>query len=264
MLGTMPILYVLLNMYGAYLRKLSKQNKHLDGMAGGVAGEVISNMRTVRAFASEDREMAHYGKFCDNVSASNKNMGLHIGLFQGLTNLSVGCMVLTVLYYGGSLVVRNELTSGDLMSYMLSTQTAQHSLVSLGVLFGQTIKAAASASRVFEFIHLQPVIPLRGGVLPESVKGDVKFVDVEFCYPARPGQKVLDRFELDVPSGTTVALCGPSGNKAIERKKGERETNKCAFINPFYSQDPVNLQLLHCWKDFMNLNKVVFYWMDVN
>jgi ATP-binding cassette subfamily B (MDR/TAP) protein 8 len=208
--------------------------------------------------------MAHYGKFCDNVSASNKNMGLHIGLFQGLTNLSVGCMVLTVLYYGGSLVVRNELTSGDLMSYMLSTQTAQHSLVSLGVLFGQTIKAAASASRVFEFIHLQPVIPLRGGVLPESVKGDVKFVDVEFCYPARPGQKVLDRFELDVPSGTTVALCGPSGNKAIERKKGERETNKCAFINPFYSQDPVNLQLLHCWKDFMNLNKVVFYWMDVN
>ncbi|KAG1435230.1 hypothetical protein G6F57_021216 [Rhizopus arrhizus] len=148
MLGTMPILYIMLNLYGSYLRNLSKKNKQLDGYAGGVAGEVLSNMRTVRAFASEEREMEHYGKSCNQVATANQYMGLHIGLFQGLTNISIGCMVLTVLYYGGSLVVKNELTGGDLMYYMLSTQTAQQSLVSLGVLFGQSIKAAASARRV--------------------------------------------------------------------------------------------------------------------
>lgn len=212
MLGTMPVLYVLLNMYGAYLRKLSKQNKQLDGYSGGVAGEVISNMRTVRAFASEDREMEHYGEACQKVALSNQHMGLHIGLFQGLTNISVGCMVLTVLYYGGSLVVENKLTSGDLMSYMLSTQTAQHSLVSLGVLFGQSIKAAASANRVFEFIHLHPNVPLKGGHKLEHVQGDVIFHDIDFNYPTRPDQKVLDKFKLTVPQGTTVALCGPSGS----------------------------------------------------
>lgn len=212
MLGTMPILYILLNMYGAYLRKLSKYNKQLDGYSGGVAGEVISNMRTVRAFAAEDREMEHYGEACEQVAKSNQNMGLHIGLFQGLTNISVGCMVLTVLYYGGSLVVKNELTSGDLMSYMLSTQTAQHSLVSLGVLFGQSIKAAASANRVFEFIHLHPDVSLRGGLILNNVQGDVVFRDIEFSYPTRPDQKVLDKFNLVVPQGSTVALCGPSGS----------------------------------------------------
>ncbi|KAG2214447.1 hypothetical protein INT47_001003 [Mucor saturninus] len=212
MLGTMPILYVLLNLYGAYLRKLSKHNKQLDGYSGGVAGEVISNIRTVRAFASEDREMEHYREACDQVAVSNQNMGLHVGLFQGLTNISVGCMVLTVLYYGGSLVVKNELTSGDLMSYMLSTQTAQHSLVSLGVLFGQSIKAAASANRVFEFIHLHPDVPLRGGLILKNVQGDVVFKDIKFSYPTRPDQIVLDKFNLVVPQGSTVALCGPSGS----------------------------------------------------
>lgn len=40
MLGTMPILYIMLNLYGSYLRNLSKKNKQLDGYAGGVAGEV--------------------------------------------------------------------------------------------------------------------------------------------------------------------------------------------------------------------------------
>ncbi|CEP15025.1 hypothetical protein [Parasitella parasitica] len=182
MLGTMPILYVLLNMYGAYLRRL------------------------------KDREMQHYGEACQEVASSNQHMGLHIGLFQGLTNISVGCMVLTVLYYGGSLVVENKLTSGDLMSYMLSTQTAQHSLVSLGVLFGQSIKAAASATRVFEFIHLHPNVPLKGGYRLDHVQGNVVFHDIDFSYPTRPDQKVLDKFNLTVPLGTTVALCGPSGS----------------------------------------------------
>lgn len=212
MISTMPVLYVLLNIYGAYLRKLSKKNKQLDGYSSGVAGEVITNLRTVRAFASEYREMEHYGEACNQVAKSNQHMGLHIGLFQGLTNISVGCMVLTVLYYGGSLVVENKLTSGDLMSYMLSTQTAQHSLVSLGVLFGQSIKAAASAHRVFEFIHLEPNVPLTGGAEPQYVHGDVLFKNINFNYPSRPNQKVLDNFNLVIPQGTTVALCGPSGS----------------------------------------------------
>ncbi|RCH95323.1 ATP-binding cassette, sub-B (MDR TAP), member 8, partial [Rhizopus stolonifer] len=208
MLATMPILYVLLNLYGTYLRKLSKHNKQLDGYSGGV----LSNMRTVRAFASEEREMEHYAHACGKVAKSNQYMGLHIGLFQGLTNVSIGCMVLTVLYYGGSLVVKNELTAGDLMSYMLSTQTAQQSLVSLGVLFGQSIKAASSAHRVFEFIHLEPQVPLRGGMIPDHICGDIQFKDIDFCYPSRPDQMVLNHFNLDVPVGTTVALCGPSGS----------------------------------------------------
>ncbi|OBZ83069.1 ATP-binding cassette sub-family B member 8, mitochondrial [Choanephora cucurbitarum] len=121
-------------------------------------------------------------------------------------------MVLTVLYYGGSLVVENKLTSGDLMSYMLSTQTAQQSLVSLGVLFGQSIKASASAVRVFEFIHLHPQVPLHGGLELDHVFGDVVFDRVDFSYPTRPDHKVLDGFSLTVPQGTTVALCGASGS----------------------------------------------------
>ncbi|KAI8393886.1 P-loop containing nucleoside triphosphate hydrolase protein [Radiomyces spectabilis] len=212
MLATMPVLYVLLNIYGAYLRRLSKYSKGLDGQASGIAGEVLSNMRTVRAFAAEEREMEYYGNACGKVANANKHMGMHIGVFQGLTNISIGLMVLTILYRGGSLVARNEMTHGDLMTYLLSTQTAQQSLVSLGVLFGQTIKAAASAARVFEFIHLHPQVPLHGGELIHFVSGDVKFENVEFAYPSRSDQQVLNGFNLTIPAGTTVALCGPSGS----------------------------------------------------
>ena len=96
---------------------------------------------------------------------------------------------------------------------MLSTQTAQQSLVSLGVLFGQTIKAAASATRVFEFIHLEPAVSIKGGNTLSNVWGDVQFQDIEFSYPSRPDHQVLNSFNLHVPQGTTVALCGSSGKE---------------------------------------------------
>jgi ATP-binding cassette, subfamily B (MDR/TAP), member 8 len=40
LVATMPVLYGVLNLYGSYLRKLSKHGKELDGIASGLAGEV--------------------------------------------------------------------------------------------------------------------------------------------------------------------------------------------------------------------------------
>jgi ATP-binding cassette subfamily B (MDR/TAP) protein 8 len=55
-------------------------------------------------------------------------------------------------------------------------------------------------------------VPLKGGYKLDHVQGDVVFRDIDFSYPTRPDQKVLDKFTLAVPQGTTVALCGPSGS----------------------------------------------------
>ncbi|KAH8553604.1 ABC transporter type 1, transmembrane domain-containing protein [Umbelopsis sp. PMI_123] len=212
LLATMPALYGVLNIYGTYLRKLSKEGKELDGIASGLAGELIANVRTVRAFAAEERECERYQSSTDKVAKANTYLGLHIGLFQGMTNAAIGCMALIVLYYGGSLVVKNEMTGGDLMTYMLSTQSTQRSLVSLGVLFGQSIKAIGSATRVFEFVHATPNVPLHGGATLEYLDGNIRFDNVSFHYPTRREQQVLENFTLDIPQGNMVALCGPSGS----------------------------------------------------
>ena len=45
-------------------------------------------MRTVRAFAAEEKEMNHYGQACDKLAATSRKLGFHIGMFQGLFTLS--------------------------------------------------------------------------------------------------------------------------------------------------------------------------------
>jgi ATP-binding cassette subfamily B (MDR/TAP) protein 8 len=83
----------------------------------------------------------------------------------------------------------------------------------LGVLFGQSIKAIGSATRVFEFVHAIPSVPLHGGVTLPYLDGNIRFDNVSFHYPTRQEQQVLENFTLDIPQGTMVALCGPSGIK---------------------------------------------------
>ncbi|KAI9206111.1 P-loop containing nucleoside triphosphate hydrolase protein [Polychytrium aggregatum] len=212
LLSTLPILYFTLNFYGSYLRKLSRRAKLGDSESTGVAGEAISNIKTVKAFASEDRELENYTSAISKSSRTSLKLGFHIGLFQGLLNSSIGAMILMILYFGGSLVAKGEMTGGQLMTFMVATQNAQRSLSQIGVLFGQVVKALGSANRIFEYIYTAPQIPTRGGLQLESFKGEIEFVNVEFRYPTRPQHPVLHNFSLKVPVGKIVALCGQSGS----------------------------------------------------
>jgi ATP-binding cassette subfamily B (MDR/TAP) protein 1 len=49
------------------------------------------------------------------------------------------------------------------------------------------------------------------GLKPEKVEGELTFEDVEFSYPTRPGQSVLQGLSIDIPAGKTIAFVGPSG-----------------------------------------------------
>ncbi|ORY06001.1 hypothetical protein K493DRAFT_333348 [Basidiobolus meristosporus CBS 931.73] len=244
MCSTMPVMYILLNFYGAFLRDLRKKSRIWEGLSSGIAGESISNIRTVRAFAAEEAEMELYNQACEHVAAMNSQFGFHMGLFRGTTIASIGTMVLIVLYYGGSMVARNEISAGDLMTYMISTQNAQRALDSLGGLFGQTLKAMSSASRVFEFIHMEPTTPLTGGLKPDSVNGSIEFRDIYFTYPTRPDHVILENFNLTIPVGKMVALCGPSGSgkstvgALLERFYEPQEGNIYLDGTPISELDP--------------------------
>ncbi|KAI8050944.1 hypothetical protein BDF22DRAFT_694104 [Syncephalis plumigaleata] len=232
--GSLPVIYLLLNAYGAYLRKLSSRTRLVENEASAVVGEVINNVRTVRSFAAEPTEMERFAKVGDRASSANAKLAFHIGIFQGLTNVSIGSMVLMVLYYGGSLVVRGDMTGGDLMTYLLSVQSTQKSLVSLGALAGQSIKAGGAASRCFECLNLRSTIPIQGGESLDYVRGDIQFDNVHFTYPTRSQHPVLTGFNLTIPAGKTVALCGLSG--------GGKST-VAALLERFYDPDEGEVRL---------------------
>ncbi|XP_003410060.2 mitochondrial potassium channel ATP-binding subunit isoform X1 [Loxodonta africana] len=208
-----PTLMGVGTLMGSALRKLSRQSQEQIARATGVADEALGNVRTVRAFAMEQREEERYGAELEASCCKAEELGRGIALFQGLSNIAFNCMVLGTLFIGGSLVAGQELTGGDLMSFLVASQTVQRSMANLSILFGQVVRGLSAGARVFEYMTLSPCIPLTGGccIPKEDLHGTITFQNVGFSYPCRPGFEVLKDFTLTLPPGKTVALVGQSG-----------------------------------------------------
>lgn len=213
MLVVIPSIILVGSLIGSLLRKLSRQAQIQAAKATVVSEEAISNIRTVRAFASEEKEMDLYNYEVDNSHRINEILGFGVGLFQGGTNLFLNGLVLGTLYIGGYLVSNNSVTPGDLMSFLVATQTMQRSLTQLSLLFGHCVRGMSAGSRVFEYINQEPKMKLTGGItIPyHSFIGDVSFVNVGFTYPTRPNQVILKHFDLEIPAGKVIAIVGSSG-----------------------------------------------------
>uniref|UniRef100_A0A4W3GN88 Mitochondrial potassium channel ATP-binding subunit n=1 Tax=Callorhinchus milii TaxID=7868 RepID=A0A4W3GN88_CALMI len=161
----MPVLVGTGALLGSSLRKLSRTAQEQVAKATGVADEALGNVRTVKAFAMEDKEILTFSIEVDKCSHVNQVLGLGIGVFQGLSNLALNCIVLGTIYAGGSLIMREEMCAGDLMSFLVASQTIQRSLGSISILFGQVVRGLSAGARVLELMMVQPTIPLRGGAL---------------------------------------------------------------------------------------------------
>ncbi|PIA51511.1 hypothetical protein AQUCO_01100393v1 [Aquilegia coerulea] len=67
---------------------------------------------------------------------------------------------------------------------------------------------------MFEMIEHVPSIDSEDqqGITISTVKGELKFKDVNFAYPSRPENLVLRKFNLNVTAGQTLGLVGRSGS----------------------------------------------------
>ncbi|KAJ4434860.1 hypothetical protein ANN_23431 [Periplaneta americana] len=170
MLLIVPTVIVTGTVIGSLLRKLSREAQAQSAKATSVGEEAISNIRTVRAFAMEHQECELFCQESDKASLLNQKLGFGIG----------------------------QVSPGDLMSFLVATQTIQRSLTQLSLLFGHVVRGLGAGARVFEFINLESSMPITGGkkIPYHTLIADVTFNNVTFSYPTRP-QQWVDIRELD-------------------------------------------------------------------
>ena len=140
------------------------------------------------------------------------------------------------------MLVRNgDMTSGQLVSFLLYLQSLSDAFSTIGWVFSSLTQAVGAADKVFELMHRRPRITppsassdggpeqarahtgilgieatltrqqRNSGLRPESARGEIILEKVEMYYPARPKRCVLNGMSLKIPEGSIVALVGQSG-----------------------------------------------------
>ncbi|XP_032662942.1 mitochondrial potassium channel ATP-binding subunit isoform X1 [Odontomachus brunneus] len=226
----LPTIIFVGTLLGRSLRKLSMEAQNQVAKSTAVCDEAIQNIRTVRAFAAEEKEVEMFCKEFERSSELYEKLGLGIGFFQAGTNLLVNGILLSTLYFGGQLLSTGFLTPGDLMAFLMATQTVQKSLGQLSVLFGTYMRGISAGARVFQYLDMPPSPMMIGGdiITDQSLAGDIVFKNVKFSYPTRPDHAILKDFNLHIPAGKTVAIVGTSGNG---------KSTVAALLERFYDVD---------------------------
>ena len=196
---------------GSRLRPLGVEIQNQLGVLTTRLEQNLRGMRVVKAFAQEQSEMQKFEKENDAwFTLSNRNariQSIHTPLLDLLANLGTAAIV----WYGGSLVMRGELTLGELVAFTTYLGQLFNPIRMLGMIIPAIAMASASAERIFEILDAIPDVHSdpKAKALP-AVTGRVQFQNVSFSYSGT--RTVLENIDLDVQPGQIIALLGATGS----------------------------------------------------
>ncbi|WP_313248305.1 ABC transporter transmembrane domain-containing protein [Stenotrophomonas acidaminiphila] len=195
------------------LEKASRASQDRVADANNLASETLGAVRTVQAHAREGYET---GRFADAVAVAVATARGRIRTQSLVTAIVItlvfGAVVL-VLWSGAHDVIAGRISKGELGQFVFYALIGGGSVGALAEVWNELQRAAGGMGRIAELLQERPGVsaPPAPLALPTPLRGDIRFQDVVFHYPQRPGQPALDGFTLHVRPGETVALVGPSG-----------------------------------------------------
>ena len=208
--STFPVVLLFIDQFGKRIRKSGSRIQEAAADITSVLQETVSSARVVKSFVREDYEIARFEK--ENIKNFRANMK-YAQLSATLTptiEFVAAVGVTIILWYGGNSVIDGKITAGSLVAFLTYAVNISNPIKRLSRVIGNIQKAMAAGQRVFGILDLPETVQN----LPEAktmptVKGNVRFNNVSFCY--NPGEQVLNNVSFDVKPGEMIAFVGPSG-----------------------------------------------------
>ncbi len=195
---------------GRRIRDISRAAQDAQADAVGVLQESIAEVRVVQAFTREAYEADRFhGKLLFTFQKSMERARLGAIMFPLIGFLGFASSIV-VLWYGGHQVARGELTTGELVAFLLYLGMVAGPIGGLAGQWTGIQSAFGAADRVFALLDTEPEVRDAADAtrLP-PVRGEIRFEDVVFRYGSGP--VVLDGVTTVFRTGEATALVGPSG-----------------------------------------------------
>lgn len=175
--------------------------------------ENITGVRTVKSFAREPHEVEKFTVRNDKYRDNQLNIAFLWGKYFPVMEVLANVCVVIMIVYGGSLVIRGELTLGALVQFFSMVWYIIGPMWGLGFHINNYTQSKASGERVLEILNQHIHVKDREDAIeldPSRVQGHVKFNHVTFRYP--DNEPALHDLSIDAKPGAVIGLLGGTGS----------------------------------------------------
>lgn len=173
--------------------------------------ENISGNRVVKAFAREDFEMKKFHEHNEDFKQRNLDSAAVSRTYLPVLDSLAGILVVITLVFGGYLVIKGQMTLGDLVAFNGFLWMLNGPMRMSGWLINDVQRFVASSFKIQDMMATTAKIPIHAEKPAPSLQGYVEFKNVSFHFEDDPNTDVLKNISLKAAPGQTIAILGETG-----------------------------------------------------
>ena len=223
----LPVISIVIQYFG---RRIHERFERIQAMFSDIsarAQENFSGARLVRAYVQEEWEIESFERANEEYITRSLKLVRLMGMLWPTLETMLGLAVIIVLFVGGREVIQHRISVGSFVAFNTYMVQLTWPIIALGWVINLFQRGTASMARIQSILSEQPeitdaAVPATGA--PQEVIGDIEFRGLSFRYGrtlraeesgngSRHGDElVLKNVNLVVPSGTSLAIVGPTGS----------------------------------------------------
>ncbi|MDR1271693.1 MAG: ABC transporter ATP-binding protein/permease, partial [Clostridiales Family XIII bacterium] len=209
-LALLPVSAAIIAAITKFSQKYFYTQQEYLGKINGQVEETIAGQGVVRLFNHEGDSRETFAETNKVLYSSAWKSQFFTGLMFPIINFIGNLGYVGVAIYGGILAFKGTITVGDIQAFIQYVRNFTQPIGMISQSIGQLQMMAAAAERVFEFLGEEEETPDAEDSVDIGISGgNVKFEHVRFGYTE--DKVVIGDLSIDVTSGDTVAIVGPTG-----------------------------------------------------
>ncbi|MCC5939769.1 MAG: ABC transporter ATP-binding protein [Lunatimonas sp.] len=199
-------IYVVNNMINERSEKIQRSLSNLSTFVQ----EAFSGIRVIKAFVREADSANDFQKASEDYKEKSIRLTKVESLFYPLILGLIGLSTIITVYVGGKQVIAGAIGYGVIAEFILYVNMLTWPVTSLGWVTSIVQRAAASQTRINEFLDEQnPIVSTEH--LDREIVGTIELENVSFEYPDS-GIKALENVSFQIKEGQSLAIIGTTGS----------------------------------------------------
>lgn len=215
----LPIMSFLIYKVSSKMNRLSSKVQEEQSALSTTVQETFSGIRIIKAYSREKEMDKQFKATSKEYKRKSMRLVLVNALFMPTIMLLIGLSTVIIIYFGGLLhydlefdkndMLISGITLGSVTAFIFYVNKLTWPFASVGWVTSLTQRAAASQTRINEFLQTEPKI-YNASKLPFNFKGTIEFKHVTYTYP-NSGIVAVKDLSFTIKPNETIAFIGRTG-----------------------------------------------------